>query len=133
MERSHRAHSPAGVAQGLEGAAPPAGGQFRDRRRGHQDPAGRQTALVPRQTDPNPLADFFPSSKVRLLKPRAPKAWGFFYTPRSSERSPGSSMFHRFAAMAAAAVLTACAASTPKAPPAPVAAPSPPPQLKSGL
>jgi putative endopeptidase len=42
-------------------------------------------------------------------------------------------MFHRFAAMAAAAVLTACAASTPKAPPAPVAAPSPPPQLKSGL
>ena len=79
----------------------------------------------------------FPSSKVRLLKPRAPKAWGFFYTRSHRTYFSGTSMLNRIVVVALTAVFTAAAlaacASAPKpaTPPAPVPAPAPP--LKSGL
>ena len=124
---------PLGRTPGFEGTAPPAGRELRDRRRGHQDPAGRQTAL----TLPNPLADFFPFIESPPSSPEPPKAWGFFlYSGPSIRISPG--IFHGSSTVRpgrGAVLLTACAASTPKtkpAPaPAPVAAPVAPP-LKSG-
>src|SRR5689334_3839282 len=77
VERCHRAHPPAGRAQGFEGVAPTAGRELRDRRRGHQDPAGRQAAL-------NPLADFFPFIESPPSSPEPPKLGAFFMLPAIS-------------------------------------------------
>src|SRR5688572_8181298 len=130
MERGHRANAPARRTPGLEGIAPVAGRELRDRRRGHQDSAGRKTALT-----------FFesPSGLLSLHRKSAfsspgPQKLGAFFILGSFARLRGTFMLNRLVVMAAAAVLTACAAPKPAAAPLPASGPAKVvPPLKSGL